>query len=157
MLYINFKISWLRKRGKKKCCGAHKFCAVLFCCEFCEFCSWWYPVPSQPVTKHSHIPLGHNRSAREVVVASFSRVSETGIARLHSGLAIASMYSEFNWNAVIYKFIFAELELTSTYWPEHRGYPLTAGSNRVVLFCARRIGGLPTSLNGCTREQARAP
>ena len=25
------------------------------------------PVPSQPITKHSHIPLGHKTSAREVV------------------------------------------------------------------------------------------
>ena len=29
------------------------------------------PAPSQPVTKHSHIPLGHKRSAREVVAAIF--------------------------------------------------------------------------------------
>ena len=27
-------------------------------------------VPSQPVTKHSHIPLVHKRSASKVVVAS---------------------------------------------------------------------------------------
>ena len=30
-----------------------------------------YPVPSQPVTKHSLIPLGHKKSAREVEVAKF--------------------------------------------------------------------------------------
>ena len=29
------------------------------------------PVPSQPLTKHSHLPLVHKRSAREAVVASF--------------------------------------------------------------------------------------
>ena len=32
-----------------------------------------YPIPSQPVTKHSHIPLVHKRSAGEVVVAAFEK------------------------------------------------------------------------------------
>ena len=35
-----------------------------------------YPVPSQPVTKHSHIPLVHKRSASKVVVARLLKKRE---------------------------------------------------------------------------------
>ena len=55
-----------------------------------------YPVPSQPVAKHSNIPLGHKRSAREVVVASFLKILFFFL------FPILNLYHPKKWSGTLY-------------------------------------------------------